>query len=378
MTARTTGLMKMKRQPSRSSRNGRAEVDARRALGVGSRRGACGQRERRDQQRRQQERAARRRRRRPTPGRSAGTSSASMPPSHSADLGEERRTAATRSGTCRRRRRATASWPSARWSAGTRFGTDASLAGDHSSVTISSSERRHDEAPHRVDERQRGEHARPRPRSQTTITFLRSQRSTSTPATGARKKPGHDAGRSSRGRRRAAGDAAADPAGDGDDGEEADPVAERRRRPAPATAGRSRREPNSRTVPTGGSAPRRRSGRAVGAGRRRAERLGRRPVVGSAARLGRPCHRLRVRDAVLARAVTARTGPRRHGTAPRPRRGIGLRLGRPPSCAGRLLRRRAFLAGRLLGRGLLGAAFFFLAGPAVAPDLRAARRPARA
>src|SRR4051812_22870605 len=77
----------------------------------------------------------------------------------------------------------------ARWLVGTRFGTDASLAGDHSSVPIS----RMNDATTSVDTWSMNGSVRStaaRSTSQETITFLRSQRSTSTPAIGARKKPG--------------------------------------------------------------------------------------------------------------------------------------------------------------------------------------------
>src|SRR3954471_18534498 len=74
-------------------------------------------------------------------------------------------------------------------STGTMFGTDASLAGDHASVKISIT----NDASTRPDTLcTNGSDATTaaRPRSQTTITFLRSQRSIITPATGARKNPG--------------------------------------------------------------------------------------------------------------------------------------------------------------------------------------------
>jgi hypothetical protein len=71
----------------------------------------------------------------------------------------------------------------------TRLGTDASLAGDHTSVSTS----RSNEATNRPNTESTNGSVpitRPRPMSQITMTFLRSQRSTSTPPTEARKKPG--------------------------------------------------------------------------------------------------------------------------------------------------------------------------------------------
>ena len=113
-----------------------------------------------------------------------------------------------------------------RWSAGTRFGTDASLAGENSSVAISSTNEAKTQAEHRVDERQGGDDAA-RARVVTTMTCLRSKRSMSTPAPAAKKKPGTIRAAMTR-PTDAPGAAGADAAAaEHDDGEEAEPVAER-------------------------------------------------------------------------------------------------------------------------------------------------------
>ena len=70
------------------------------------------------------------------------------------------------------------------------FGTVASFAGPHSSVSTSMKNEMHDEAEQVVPERQQREQRRTRPMSHDTITVLRFQRSTSAPPTGASNKPG--------------------------------------------------------------------------------------------------------------------------------------------------------------------------------------------
>jgi hypothetical protein len=74
-------------------------------------------------------------------------------------------------------------------SAGTRFGTDASLAGDHSRVHTSSTSEATSSC-HTMVMNGRHSSTKARPRSHATINRLRSQRSMNTPATGPRKKPG--------------------------------------------------------------------------------------------------------------------------------------------------------------------------------------------
>src|SRR3954462_10084321 len=74
-------------------------------------------------------------------------------------------------------------------STGTRLGTDASLAGDHARVKISITSEAIT-SPVTLCTNGNVAITEARPRSQTTITFLRSQRSIITPATGARKNPG--------------------------------------------------------------------------------------------------------------------------------------------------------------------------------------------
>ena len=76
-----------------------------------------------------------------------------------------------------------------RWSAGTRCGTDASFAGDHSSVKTSSTS----EAitrPNTLVTNGSVTITPARPRSHTIINRFRFHRSTKTPATGPRKNPG--------------------------------------------------------------------------------------------------------------------------------------------------------------------------------------------
>ena len=76
-----------------------------------------------------------------------------------------------------------------RFSSGTRFGTEASFAGDHSIVNASStSEAR--TRPQIVSTNGSEIITSARHTSQVTITRLRFQRSTSTPAIGPKKKPG--------------------------------------------------------------------------------------------------------------------------------------------------------------------------------------------
>ena len=77
----------------------------------------------------------------------------------------------------------------ASFSDATRLGTDASLAGDHSSVSTSSTSEATNR-PQTVFTNGRVSRTRPRPTSQPTMTRRRSQRSTSTPPTEARKNPG--------------------------------------------------------------------------------------------------------------------------------------------------------------------------------------------
>src|SRR3954465_2443108 len=72
---------------------------------------------------------------------------------------------------------------------GTRFGTYASFAGDHSSVATSSTSDAMTSV-HTWSMKGSVHSTAARVTSHATITFLRSQRSTSTPAIGARKKPG--------------------------------------------------------------------------------------------------------------------------------------------------------------------------------------------
>ena len=76
-----------------------------------------------------------------------------------------------------------------RWSGGTRWGTDASLAGVHSRVKHSSTSEAIT-SPCTVSTKGSVRRTAARPRSQVTISRLRSNRSTITPAAGPRKKPG--------------------------------------------------------------------------------------------------------------------------------------------------------------------------------------------
>ena len=76
-----------------------------------------------------------------------------------------------------------------RYRSGTRFGTEASFAGDQSMVNAS----RINEAitrPKIVSTKGKAIMTAARPKSQRTITFFRSQRSTNTPAIGPKKNPG--------------------------------------------------------------------------------------------------------------------------------------------------------------------------------------------
>src|SRR3546814_13440376 len=76
-----------------------------------------------------------------------------------------------------------------RWSAGTRLGTDASLAGVHSSVKHSSTSDA-TTSPTMVSTKGRVTSTAARPTLHQTMTFLRSKRSAMTPDAAPRKKPG--------------------------------------------------------------------------------------------------------------------------------------------------------------------------------------------
>ncbi len=77
----------------------------------------------------------------------------------------------------------------ARWSDGTRCGTEASFAGVHSNVNTSST-RDATMRPGTVSTKGSDANTAARPMSQATMSFLRSKRSARTPAAGPRKNPG--------------------------------------------------------------------------------------------------------------------------------------------------------------------------------------------
>ena len=183
--------------------------------------------------------------------------------------------------------------------------------------------------------------------SQTTMTFLRSQRSTSTPADGAEEEARHDAGPTARGRRRPR--VPADPVRQRGDGDEADPVAEARRQ---TWASQSRKN-----VPR-----RRRAGRPARCSRRAAP----------------PGERSRARPARRGAARSAGGRPSPHGRPRQPgaERAAALVIA-TAFLAGGLLGRAFFVARRLLGR-LLAPASSSSAPARGALARRAARRPARA